>query len=232
MKKLLLSFAFFGASLMAMAQTADEIIEKHIAAIGGKENWKKVTSMVMVGKLNVMGRDVDVTITGVHLKGSRQDISVAGMNGYSFTTPNNGWNYMPFQGQTKPEPMTADDVKEGLDDLDLQGNLLDYQAKGHTVELLGKEDVEGTECFKLKITRKNSGEQVVFIDPATYYIIRTVTKRKAMGQEMDLSVDVSDYREVNGIKVPFSVSQQFGTVVFTSIKVNEAVDEKLFANPS
>jgi hypothetical protein len=128
--------------------------------------------------------------------------------------------------------MTADDVKEGLDDLDLQGNLLDYQAKGHTVELLGKEDVEGTECFKLKITRKNSGEQVVFIDPATYYIIRTVTKRKAMGQEMDLSVDVSDYREVNGIKVPFSVSQQFGTVVFTSIKVNEAVDEKLFANPS
>jgi hypothetical protein len=83
MKKLLLSFAFFGASLMAMAQTADEIIEKHIAAIGGKENWKKVTSMVMVGKLNVMGRDVDVTITGVHLKGSRQDISVAGMNGYS-----------------------------------------------------------------------------------------------------------------------------------------------------
>ena len=232
MKKLLLSFAFFGASLMAMAQTADEIVEKHIAAIGGKENWNKVNSMIMVGSLSVMGREVDVTITNVHLKGSRQDISVAGMNGYSFSTPTSGWVYMPFQGQTKPEPMTADDVKEALDDLDLQGNLLNYKEKGHTVELLGKEDVEGTECFKLKVTRKNSGEQVVFVDPTSFFMIRSVTKRKAMGQEMELSVDYSDYREINGIKVPFSVSQQFGTVVFKNIKVNEAVDEKIFANPS
>jgi hypothetical protein len=232
MKKLLLSLSVLASGFMVSAQSADEIVDKHIAAIGGKENWNKVNSMVMEGSLNVMGREVGVKITQVHNKGSRQDISVAGMSGYEITTPTGGWVFMPFQGQAKPEPIPADAVKEALDDLDLHGNLVDYKAKGHSVELLGKEDVEGTECYKLKVNRKNSGEQTIFVDPDSYLIVRAITKRKAMGQEMEMTSNLSDYKEVNGVKVPFSVSQQFGTVVFSSVKINEPVDEKLFAAPS
>ncbi len=233
MKKLFLAAASLALfSWAGSAQSVDEIIDKHIAATGGKENWKKVKTVVMEGSFNVMGRDVDVKITSIHMKGSRQDISVAGMSGYVFTTPEGGWMYMPFQGQTKPEPMTADDVKEGLDDLDVQGNLLDYKEKGHTVELLGTEDVEGTECHKLKITRKNSGEQTLYIDPSNYLLVRAVTKRKAMGQEMEMKTDMGDYREVSGVKVPFSISQPMGTIVMKSVKINEPVDEKLFAAPA
>jgi hypothetical protein len=232
MKKLLLSLSVLASGFMVSAQSVDEIVDKHIAAIGGKENWKKVNSMVMEGSLNVMGREVGVKITQVHNKGSRQDISVAGMSGYEITTPTGGWVFMPFQGQAKPEPIPAEAVKESLDDLDLHGNLVDYKEKGHTVELLGKEDVEGTECFKIKVNRKNSGEQTIFVDPDSYLIVRAITKRKAMGQEVEMKSDLSDYKEVNGVKVPFSVSQQFGTVVFSSIKINEQVDEKLFAAPS
>lgn len=232
MKKLLLPLLVLVTGLSVSAQTVDEIIDKHIANIGGKENWKKVNSMVMEGSLNVMGREVGVKMTQLHNKGNRQDLSVAGMTGYEILTPTGGWVFMPFQGQTKPEPIPAEAVKEGLDDLDLQGNLVDYKEKGHTVELLGKEDVEGTECFKIKVVRKNSGEQTIFVDPDSYLIVRAITKRKAMGQEMEMKSDFSDYKEVSGVKVPFSVTVQFGTVVFSSIKINEAVDEKVFTAPS
>jgi hypothetical protein len=232
MKKVFLPLVLLMTAFAGIAQNVDEIVTKHIAAIGGAENWKKVNSMIMEGSMNVMGREVGVKITQVNLKGSRQDISVAGMSGFQFTTPETGWMFMPFQGQAKPEPMPADLVKEGLDDLDLQGNLIDYKTKGHTVEYLGTEDVEGTECLKLKVTRKTSGEQTLFLDPASYFIVRTVTKQKAMGQEMEMKVDMTDYKEINGVKVPFSVTQPFGTVVFSSIKINEPVDEKLFAVPT
>lgn len=232
MKKVLLPLMLIFSAVTAMAQTADEIIDKHIAAIGGKENWLKVKSVQMEGTMNVMGREVGVKITNLHNVGSRQDISVAGMNGYVIVTSAAGWQFMPFQGQQKPEPVPADAVKASMDDLDLQGNLIDYKAKGHTVEYLGTEDVEGTECHKLKVIRKISGDQTIFIDAETFYVIRTSTKINMNGQEIETKTDFSDYREVNGIKLAFSVTQPIGTVVMTSVKVNEAVDEKVFADPT
>jgi hypothetical protein len=61
-------------------------------------------------------------------------------------------NFNPFQGQTKPEPVTADDINEGINQLDIQSPFVDYGTKGHAVELLEKEDIEGTECYKIRFT--------------------------------------------------------------------------------
>ena len=213
------------------AQTAEEIVQKHIDAIGGAEALKKVNTVVMLGSMNVMGRDIELSMTQAHNKGSRTDINVAGMNNYELVTPTYGYRFFPVQGQTKPEPMTADELKESTDDLDIQGNLLDFASKGHSVEYLGTEDLEGTEVHKVRLTRKTSGAQTYYIDPASYYIVRVVTKRKMNGQEMDLSTDMSDYKDVNGLKMPHSISQPFGTLVIKSIKVNEPVDESIFAAP-
>jgi hypothetical protein len=228
MKKLLFAVALFVSAAGLKAQTADEIIDKHIAALGGKDALSKLNSVMMEGTMNVMGNDITVKLAQVQNKGQRQDIVAMGMNGYAIVTPKEGWSYMPFMGQTKPEPVPAEQIKEALDDLDIQGNLLDYKAKGHTVEYLGTEDVEGTECHKLKVTRKNSGDQTVYIDPKSFMIVRTVSKRNAMGQEVEMKVDYSDYKQVSGIMMAHAVTQQFGTMVFTVVKVNEPVDDKLF----
>jgi hypothetical protein len=231
MKKLLFTGSLLFTVLGLFAQNVDEIVSKHIDAIGGAEKWKKVNSIVMEGTMNVMGNDVSLKITQLNNQGNRTDISVAGMENYVIITPTGGYTFMPVQGMQKPEPMTADDVKEGLDDLDIQGNLLDYKAKGHTVELLGTEELEGTECYKLKVTRKNSGEQTLYLDKTSYLIIRNSSKRKAMGQEMDVNVDLSDYRDVDGIKVPHSVGQGFGTMVVSTVKINQPIAPEVFAAP-
>ena len=152
-----------------------------------------------------------------------------GMTGYQIVTPTAGWNFMPFQGQAAPEAMTADELKQSADDLDVQGKLVDYKSKGNTVEYLGKDDVEGTECFKLKITSKAGNIETVFIDPKSYYIVRSVVKRTANGQESDVQTDLSNFQKLpEGIVVPFSIKLSDGELVISKAEVNKQVDESTF----
>ena len=175
------------------AQTADEVIAKHMEAIGGKDNWKKINSMKMEANVNAQGMDVPVIIYQVHNKASKQEYTVMNMTGYSIITNEAGWNFNPFIGQTAPEPMTADELAAGQEGLDIQGELLDYTSKGHKVEMMGKEDVDGTECYKLKLTRKSGRESVYLIDPKTYYVNRAVSKMKVNGQDIEQTINMSNY---------------------------------------
>lgn len=230
--KNLIIFGFFIMALIfaqfAQAQTVDEVINKHIEALGGKENLKKIQSVVMEGSLNFQGTEIALTLTQVNNKLNRQDITAMGMHGFDMMTDKEGWSFMPFQGMQKPEPKTADEVKESQSDLDVAGPLVDYAAKGHQVELLGKEDVDGTECYKIKASLASGKELTFFIDPSSSMIIRTKDKRKMNGQEMEMQTDLSDYKAVEGVKMPFSITQQFGTVLISSIKVNQSIPESAF----
>jgi hypothetical protein len=220
----------FLISVASFSQTVEEIVNKNIEATGGAEAWRKVTSIRTEGSMTVQGAEVAITITVLHGKGMKQEISVMGMTGFTIVTPAAGWNFMPFQGQSSPEAMTADELKEGQDDMDAQGILIDYAAKGTTVELLGKEDVEGTECFKLKATTKNGSVETMFIDPKSYLVVRTITKQKANGQETEVITDLANYQKTpEGILVPMSLTLPFGEAKISKVEVNLAVDEKIFS---
>jgi hypothetical protein len=229
MKRIFLSLLVLATAFTTKAQTADEVIAKHITAIGGADNWKKVNSMKMEGLLQANGADVNVTVTILHGKGMRQDISVMGMTGYEIVTPTEGWNFMPFQGQQEPEAKTPEALAEAQDNLDAQGGLIDYVAKGHKVELLGKEDVEGTECFKLKMTKKGGSVSTLFIDPKSFYIVQSKTIQKANGQEMEVVTSYSNYEKLpEGVIVAKSMTLPFGELNMSKITINGPVDESIF----
>lgn len=238
-KPLVLALAFLAQAFLVKAQnsngspvvnpaTADDIINKHIAALGGKDKLDKLQTVIMDGSLTVQGADISVTVTLVNKKLMRQDISAMGMTGYDLMTDKEGWTFMPFQGMQKPEPKTADDVKEAQSELDITGSLYNYAAKGNKVELLGTEDVEGTSCNKLKVTLASGKEETYFLDIKSDMIVRVKEKKKINGQEIELSIDFSDYRDVDGLKMPFSMTQPFGTINFSSIKINQTIDDKLY----
>ena len=231
MKKFFLSvIALTVASFVfAQDQTADEIVNKYVEAVGGKDAWSKVNSIVMTGTMKIQGTDIGMVSTVLDKKGMRQEITVNGMSGYQIVTPAAGWNFMPFQGQKEPEPITADDLKESQEELDVQGNLIGYKEKGHTIESLGKDDVDGVDAFKLKETLKSGKVETIYIDPSTYYIIRVVTKQKANGAEQEVTTDLSNYQKLpEGIVVPMSVKLPFGQMTITKVEVNKDVDEKIF----
>src|SRR5450759_5743929 len=96
MKKFFLSILTIATVGFTYAQTADEIVNKHIEAIGGTDAWKKVNSMVTTGTLKMQGAEIPISLTVLNGKGSRQDITVMGMNGYQIVTPTQGWKFMPL----------------------------------------------------------------------------------------------------------------------------------------
>jgi hypothetical protein len=210
------------------AQTADEIIQKHITAIGGADNWKKIKSIKMIGSMSAQGAELPISIVIVPGKAQRVEFTMSGMTNYQIVTNKEGWSYFPIGGQQKPEAMTADDVKESQESLDLQP-LIDYKTKGCTATFLGKDDVEGTECFKLKLAYKSGKEETMYFDATSYYHIRSVQKLKANGQEMEQTANYSNFQKLpEGVVYPMSIDEGQGTVVVKTVEINKPVDESIF----
>lgn len=232
MKKLKSILALVTLSLMSstlFSQTTDEIVKKHIEAIGGKDNWSKVKSLKTEMKMKANGADILVTIYQVDKKAMRQNIALMGMEGYSILTNTEGWSYMPFQGQTKPEPMTADDVKKAQDGLSIQNDFITYKELNKKLEYVGKDDVDGTECFKMKMTDKEGTESTYYIDPSNYYVIKETTKMTINGKEMENSTSYGNYKKTpEGIVYAFSIMGGWGDTEVTSLTINPTIDEALF----
>lgn len=220
-------------SLTSIAQTTDEIVTKHIIAVGGKENWDKVKSMKMEAMLKAQGAEVKISTVQIDKKAQRQNISVMGMTGYSIVTNTEGWNFMPFQGQTKPEPMTADDVKNSQDDLYIQDDFITYTELGKKLEFIGKDDFDGIECLKLKMTDKNNQETSYFIDPTNYFVIKQISKMKSNGQEFENVTTFGNYKKLpEGIVFPMSITSNFGEMSIEKLEINPTIDESEFKVPA
>jgi len=230
MKKLLVAVAATVTVGIASAQTADQIIAAHIDSIGGKANIDKIKNVVIAGAFTVQGMPIEVTITKVQNKLSRKDISAMGMKGYDLATDTSGWVFMPIQGMATPVQKSADDVKDEKAELDIAGPLNDYAAKGLKAEFSGKDTIDGKAAYKIKLATASGKEKTYFIDATSYLIVREVDKIEFNGQKMDVSVDYGDYRIVDGVKFPYSISQQFGTINISSVKVNGKIEDKLYRN--
>lgn len=214
--------------IVVKAQTADEIIQKHLTAIGGLDNWKKITSLKITGIINTNGSERTVTITTLKGKGWRMEISMNGMVNYRTLTTTEGWVYFPTRGQAKPEAMTTEDVKKSQDQLEIGGPLVDYQAKGNKVTYLGKDDVEGTECYKLKVVNANGKEETIYIDASNYYNIRTVSKINSNGKEQEVTTNYGNFQQLpEGIVFAMSSGGNRPMEIKT-IEINKPVDENIF----
>jgi len=229
-KLLAAAVAALACSLPSNAQTADEVINSHITAMGGKEKLKSINTVRFEGTMNAMGQDVGITITKQHETGQRVDISVMGMTGYQINTPTAGWNFMPFAGQSAPEAIPDEEVKARQSQLDLHGTFTDYQEKGVQVELQGKETVENEECHKLKATFKSGNSSIYYISAKTFYLVKSTATRTVQGQEMEIATVYSNYKATpDGYIFAHTTSTPNGDINFEKIEVNKPVDAKLFS---
>lgn len=225
-------------ALPVAAQTADDIINKNLQAMGGKDKLKAVQSVRMTGTLTVgPGMEAPVTLEMKRPNMMRMDFTLQGMTGSQAYDGTSGWSLMPFGGSTAPQPMSADDAKLAAEQADMDGPLMDYKDKGHTVELLGKEQVEGADTYKLKLTKKDGTITVYYIDAEQFLVIKQEAKRVIRGAELETETIVGDYKAVNGLMMAHSIdggakgqpARQKLTV--SKIEINVPIEDARFKMP-
>jgi len=223
----------------AAAQTADDIVAKYIKAQGGMEKIKSLNSTRMTGKM-VMGQGMEAPFVMMQKrpKQSRIEFTFQGMTGVQAYDGKNGWQMMPFMGKKEPEALPAEQVKLMDEQSDIDGQLVDYKAKGNKVELLGKEQVEGADAYKLKITLKDGQERIVYLDADSYLEVKTEAKRTVRGSEVETESYLSDYKDESGHMMPHTIesgvkgSPQRQKLVIEKIECNPTLPDSLFAMPA
>jgi len=221
------------------AQTADEIIAKNIQARGGADKLKSVKSIKSTATM-AMGPGMEAPGVLIQKRENlaRLEFTIQGLTAVQAYDGKNAWQVMPFMGKKDPELMSADEAKEIEETADMDGPLMDYKSKGHQVELLGKEKVEGTDAYKLKVSLKNGDVQTVYIDADSFLEIKEETKRTVRGSEQVFESAIGDYKEVGGIIFPFAVesgvkgSSQKQKLTITKLELNVAADDSIFKMPA
>jgi hypothetical protein len=219
-------------SLTASAQTVDEIMTKHIEALGGADKLKSIKSITMENSIAVQGMDIPNTTTILIGKGMRNETNVMGNSMVQAMDGTTGWMIRPAMmgGTGEPEDMPAEMTKGMGSQLNPFAEVLDYKTNGSQIELVGKEKLDKKDVYHLKVT-KDGKTSDQYIDATTYM----VTKVKTTNEAGENEILMSDYKAVDGVKFPHTreINGQQSIVMTTNkIVLNGPVDESIFKRPA
>lgn len=215
-------------------QTVDEIVAKHVEAMGGAEKLKTVNTIVTERVIAVQGMEIPNKSVIVVGKSLRSESTVMGNAMVQVLHGEKGWKIMPSMlgGSGEPEDMSAEEIKPLFGQLDPFGALYNYQEKGNKLELLGKEKVDKKDMFHFKITTKEGVSMDEYLDASTYLVYKVSSN--IGGQEGELVF--SGYEVIDGIKMPntIDISGPMGalTMITNKTVINGPVDEQIFAKPA
>ena len=241
MKKLTvlcLAATLAAGALGAEEMTLDEVLAAHFDALGGAEKLVAVESAKFNGNM-AMGPGMEVPFTMVFRRpmNMRLEFTMQGMTAVQAYDGDVAWSIMPFMGKTDPEVMAEDQAKNIKEQADFDGPLMSWQDKGHQVELLGLEETEGTEAYKLKVALANGDVRYHFLDSEYFITIKQEGKTTMQGNEVEFETILSDYKEVDGLMFPHSIESRpkgapSGQVItIESVELGIDTNDEMFAMP-
>ncbi len=230
----LLSVFLFG--LMAsqgFGQKATDILEKFIAASGGRKRLSSVKDTTLIGSLNVVmaGMSGSLTMYQKEPNKLRMDMEVMGMLVTQAYDGEVAWWINPQTGATEEMPSDQQDdfIRQAY------GNdiLLNPAKHGVTYTLKDSENIEGKDYFVLVQTFSDGFSQTLYLDSKTYLPYKTVASVNSMGVEAEAETYLSDWREVDGIMFSFSArilydGEEAVTMTFSEVKFNTGLEDSLF----
>ena len=241
MKKLVLmclAVALLAGSVGAADMTLDELLAAHYEALGGMDNLKAVKTARFTGNM-AMGPGMEVPFSMVFARPlkMRLEFTMQGMTAIQAYDGEIAWSVMPFMGKTEPEVMAEDQAKNIKEQADFDGPLMDWKEKGNQVELIGLEETDGTEAYKLKVTMANGDVRHHYLDSEYFITIKQDGKTTVQGNEVEFETILSDYKEVGGLMFPHSIESKpkgapSGQVITIElVEVDVEVDDGAFAMP-
>ncbi|MBT8258851.1 MAG: outer membrane lipoprotein-sorting protein [Bacteroidia bacterium] len=244
--KILGAVAVFFTALNLNAQTAEEIIDNYIENIGGYANWEKVESMKVIGIGRQQG--IDYPFVATMMKDGRTVIDVD-LQGTSFIVEafdgENAWamNFQTQKAEAFDSEASANYKNNAMDQI--PDPFFNYKDKGYQVELVGTESFEGTDAFKIKLIKKpvmvdgKEEENIDFFyfDTENFVPIAMESVVKSgPAKGMTSQTLMSDYQEVDGLYLPFTVIEKFNgnvnlEMLYKTVEFNAEIDESIFVMP-
>jgi outer membrane lipoprotein-sorting protein len=230
----IISLIFFSVG-SAFAQDLQEILDKYFETAGQKK-LLKLKTLVSSGNTQQMGMDMPFITYQKRPNMSRLEVEIQGTRMVMAYDGQNGWAIQPWTGSADPVDLSGLELRSVIELADLDGPLWDYKAKGHQLELVGTDELEGTKVYVLKLTRKDGDISTFYIDSEDFVALKMVNKTVVEGQEVKMEMYMSNYQDVDGIKYPFTTEQRMNGQVFMTInieevKFNEDIDDTLFLKP-
>jgi len=212
--------------------TADALIARNHQAKGGLDKIKAVQSLKQTGRVTMQGMEAPMTIYLRRPNLLRQEIAVAGqtiVNAFDGTT---AWLVNPLTGSTNPMVISGPDAETTKEQSDFDGPLVDSQAKGYVIELVGIEALSGRQAYHLKVVDRRLHAQHCYLDAETALEMKIVSETPGGAIEQELS----DWRPVEGVTLPFSLRTSAGgrvmlQLAIQKVEMNLTLDDALFKLP-
>jgi hypothetical protein len=229
-----------GGPKRAAAQTAEEIVGKVLAARGGLEKAKAVQAERITGTIYFNAEMYGPFLAEFKRPGKmHNEVTIQNKTVVrTFNGKDAGWVSNPFVGKDAPEPMSADEMKDAVNESDFDGPLVDAKAKGNTIEMAGTEKVEGREAYILKVTHKDGQVSAYSFDAKTFLLVKWSGADSVNGEAVTRETYFRDYRDVGGLKFAFElVSNAPGAdvtqrIVVDKIELDPQIDDAHFGKPS
>jgi hypothetical protein len=215
--------------------SAEQIVSKYVQAIGGKAAFEKLTSRQETGtfELAAMGVSAPVEISAKAPNKTILTINIEGFGtiqrGYNGTV---AWENNPQTGLRELSGGELAQMKIGSDfyrDIKLMQVFPKMTVKGI-------EKVNDKDAYVVDATSADGLTETMYFDAQSGLIVRTDVEAESPQGKMKVTSYASDYRDVDGIKVPFTVRQSTPQIEFTikldSVKHNVAIDDAKFNKPA
>jgi hypothetical protein len=231
MKKIILILALLIPASIISAQSLEEIVKKHSAAMK-TDQLANIQTIKITAKISAMGMEFPMTM---YMKNPNKIKSVTNFNGQEMITVYDGEKgYMinPMTGSSDPVELTGAQLKQVQDNNAFQNDLIRYFKNGQ-LTLEGDDNVNGNPAFKLKANVEGGNPIYMSIDKNTYFLVKTSTKVDQMGQTMDIDTFMSDYTDNQGVVMPKKATSSSGgtemsVMTFDNVEVNIPMEDSLF----
>ncbi len=223
-------------SAQSATPSLDEILSNYFENTGGIDNWKKLESMKMKGTMAMGGMEFAGTITTARPNKQRVDVDIQGQKLVQSYDGEDAWWINPFQSGPDPQPMPAE-IATDFTKEEFESPFIDYAGKGHQVEVLGTKEVDGTQTYEVKLTKKNGDVQFYYFDTEHFVPImqkQEISQGPNKGQYVETYL--SDYQEVDGLIVPHFLEtkmagQSVNKITISEVKLNPELEAGIFSRP-
>lgn len=226
-------------AVYAQNETLEEILQQHFE-VKNQEKLNTVQTVTATGKVVLQGGALELPFT---MKQKREDMvridaQLQGMNGVLMAyNGNTGWTLAPWSGSTEPQDLPADQLSNAKESADIDSPLYNYEEKGHQLELMGMDEVEGTPTYKLKLTKSNGDVNYYYMDSENYVPLKITSITTVQGNEVESEQYLSNYKPVNGIIMAHTIDNRYNgmsqmQIIIDEYKLNEEIADSYFDKPS